>query len=97
MPRAWISILALLIFCSSAFSQTPKDSTRAKKLIDPAVRRVDSLKHALTRSLSDTGATTGKPDAQKDRSSTTRTVERQTAMHAEKNAPRVKNAGPTNK
>jgi hypothetical protein len=97
MPRVWISILALLIFCSSAFGQAPKDSARAKKQIDSTAHRVDSLKHARPASLSDTSATTGRPDARKERSSTTRTIGRQTATHAEKNAPRVKNAGPTNK
>jgi hypothetical protein len=96
MPRAWISIFALMIFCSLAFGQTPKDSTHAKKQIDSTAHRIDTLKHAQPRSLSDTSAT-GRPDARKERSSTTRTIERQTATHAEKNAPRVKNAGPTNK
>lgn len=92
-----MSILALLVFCTSAFSQTPKDSTRAKIQINTKTHRLGSLPPVQPRSLSDTGVTTGRPGAQKDRSSTTRTVERQTATHAEKNAPRVKNAGPTNK
>jgi hypothetical protein len=95
------SVGFLFSAASAQISKSPNDSSTTKKQANPTGQRIDTLKQVTGKTPADTSASalkTGqKPELKKERSSTTRTVERQTATHAQKNAPRVKNAGPTNK
>ena len=95
-----LSIVFLFSAASAQMNKSPKDSTTTRKQMD-STSRPDTLKQVTGKTSADTSSsarkTDQKSDLNKERSSTTRTVERQTATHAQKNAPRVKNSGATNK
>lgn len=102
--RALTRCLALwslgVLLCTPApaqFAGAPQDSLRKGSIRDSSGRHADSVK-AVTISV-DTMKTAGgaaqKGEVTKPRSSTVRTLERQTATHAAKNVPRVKNSKPT--
>ncbi len=102
-PTRFLALLALCaLLCLPApgqFARVPQDSLRNRSAQDSLNRHPDSTRTVMMTVDSSKAkqATTSapQPEVKKPRSSTLRTVERQTATHAAKNAPRVKNAKPT--
>jgi hypothetical protein len=70
--------------------RSPQDSShRGRDSLKPVTMTID------TTAKKEGSSATQQPEVKKPRSSTVRTLERQTASHAAKNAPRVKDARPT--
>jgi hypothetical protein len=83
---------------SGQLSQNPRDTLKTRAAHDSLNRRQDSTKTVIMTvdsTVAKEKAPAGPAEAKKPRSSTVRTIERQTATHAAKNAPNVKNAKPT--
>ncbi len=105
--RSFTRVLALLAVAAflrtpapGQVGRSPQDSVKNRPAWDslsrpgstkPVIMTVDSAKAKL-----DTAATK-QAEVKKPRSSTVRTIERQTAPHAAKNVPNVKNTKPTTK
>jgi hypothetical protein len=98
-------ILAIIcaVACALASGQlarNPKDTVKTRIAQDSLQGHRDSTK-TVTMTVDSTVAKQGSAarpaDTRKPRSSTIRTVERQTAPHAAKNVPNVKNTKPTTK
>jgi hypothetical protein len=96
------TLLFVVAFVSPlASGQVVRDSSGRRPAADSLSRRTDSTKSfimTVDSTIDKQGtAATQPPEAKKPRSSTLRTVERQTAPHAAKNVPHVKNTKPTNR
>jgi hypothetical protein len=94
-------LLTLTLASPPAGAQVVRDSVGRRPAGDSLKARADSAK-GFTMTVDSTAgrqgtAGTQPPEVKKPRSSTVRTVERQTAPHAAKNAPNVKNTKPTNR
>lgn len=93
----WSLSVLLSTPAPARFAGAPQDSLRTGSRRDTSGRHVDSVK-AVIMSVDTTktaGGAAQKAEVTKPRSSTVRTLEKQTATHAAKNAPRVKNSKPT--
>jgi hypothetical protein len=99
--RALIRFLVLLAVAAAPLLpasgqtvHTPQDSLRNRALQDSLSRRQTSPKSPIMKvdstMVKQGDASAQQSEVKKPRSSTVRTLERQTATHAAKNAPRVK-------
>jgi hypothetical protein len=95
----------LAILCASGLTLAGAQHTRAtgdtaktQATRDSLIRRQDSTR-TVTMTVDSSSAKLGTSTrrAEKPRSSTIRTIERQTAPHAAKNAPNVRDTKPTTK